>query len=292
MAMSESTTINTIITHPGGAHKDDFLACAVLLSAYPVAIERRDPTAEELADPAIAVIDIGHEHIPEKHNFDHHQFPVDQTPTCSLSLVLQHMGLYDDARRFCDWLEVAEWLDCRGAAKTAAWMGIACDAIPKLDSPIDSAVLRRFASESKLEPGNVIWELMRMIGSDLLKYIKTMRTRIDELAGIVKIWELNGIGKVAFIPRSDDLPKNPTMGLHYYLLQEGIAEEVIGMVYPDSRGDGYGLKRYDDNSAIDFTRIEQEEDVSFAHRSGFIAKTSATEPERLKALFEAATIES
>ena len=64
------------------------------------------------------------------------------------------------------------------------------------------------------------------------------------------------------------------------------------MVYPDARGDGYGLKRNDDNSAIDFTRIEQEEDVHFAHRSGFIAKTSATDPERLQALFIAAATPS
>ena len=52
--------IKTIITHPGGAHKDDFLACAVLLSKFPVSIFRRDPTEEELADPEIAVVDIGH----------------------------------------------------------------------------------------------------------------------------------------------------------------------------------------------------------------------------------------
>ena len=43
--------IKAILTHPGGAHKDDFLACAVLLSKFPVPIFRRDPTAEELTDP-------------------------------------------------------------------------------------------------------------------------------------------------------------------------------------------------------------------------------------------------
>ena len=56
--------IKTIITHPGGAHKDDFLACAVLLSKFPVSIFRCDPTEEELADPEIAVVDIGHHHDP------------------------------------------------------------------------------------------------------------------------------------------------------------------------------------------------------------------------------------
>jgi len=282
------TQLTTIITHPGGAHKDEFLACAALLTEHPVTIERRDPTPEDLANPAIAVIDIGHEHIPEKSNYDHHQFPADQTPTCSLSLVLQQMGLYEDARSFCDWLEVAEWLDCRGAAKTAAWLGVERDIVSKLTSPIDVTILRSFASESKLEPGTMIWELMRMIGNDLLEYIKTMRARIEGLASIVQIWELERVGKIVFIARSDELPDDPTIGLHHYLLQEGLAEEIVAMVTPDSRGVGYGLKRYDDHPAIDFTRIEQEEDVHFAHRSGFIAKTSATEPERLQTLLKTA----
>ena len=33
-----------------------------------------------------------------------------------------------------------------------------------------------------------------------------------------------------------------------------------------------------------FTRIDGAEDVHFAHARGFVAKTSATDPERLKAL--------
>ena len=51
--------ISSIITHPGGAHKDDFLACAVLLTQAPVAIQRRDPTEADLTDTSVAVLDIG-----------------------------------------------------------------------------------------------------------------------------------------------------------------------------------------------------------------------------------------
>ena len=77
--------IKTIITHPGGAHKDDFLACSVLLSNHPVSIFRRDPTEQELEDPEVAVVDIGHQHDPKLNNFDHHQLPRDHEPTCALS---------------------------------------------------------------------------------------------------------------------------------------------------------------------------------------------------------------
>ena len=42
--------INSIVTHPGGAHKDEFLACAVLLSKDSLPIYRREPTEVDLAD--------------------------------------------------------------------------------------------------------------------------------------------------------------------------------------------------------------------------------------------------
>ena len=99
--------IKRIITHPGSAHKDDFLACCVLIAESPVSIHRKDPDSEDLDDSSVAVIDVGDRHEPNNKNFDHHQFPRDRVPTCSLSLVLQDLGLYDDARSFCDWLETA-----------------------------------------------------------------------------------------------------------------------------------------------------------------------------------------
>ena len=80
------TLIETILTHPGGAHKDEFLACSVLLALHPVPLVRREPTPEDLANPAICVVDVGHQHEPALHNFDHHQLPKDHPPTCSLSL--------------------------------------------------------------------------------------------------------------------------------------------------------------------------------------------------------------
>ena len=77
---------STILTHPGSAHKDEFLACCVLLAEHPVPIERREPLPNDLADPAVAVVDVGHRHEPALNNFDHHQLAKDHPPTCSLSL--------------------------------------------------------------------------------------------------------------------------------------------------------------------------------------------------------------
>ena len=275
-----------LITHPGSAHKDDFLSCAILVAETSAPIERREPTVEELENPTIAVIDIGHQHQPGLSNFDHHQFPRDATPTCSLSLVLQHLGLYEDARSFCEWLEPAEWFDCRGANQTAKWMGVDREVMFKLNSPIDHTVLRAFSKETIISPGDTLWEVMRWSGRDLLEYIRGMRTRINAMADYVQVWNLEIEGlvspKAIFVERSDSLPSDPLQGISFFLEEQGIADQVIALVYPDSRGTGYGLKRHEDHPRVDFNALEGTPSVHFIHKSGFLAKTNETASEALK----------
>jgi hypothetical protein len=285
--------LKSIVTHPGGAHKDDFLACAVLLTQAPVAIERREPTEADLADSTIAVLDVGGEHAPERSNFDHHQFPRDMVPTCALSLVLQHLGIYEDAREFCSWLEVAEWFDCRGPNDTAEWLGMDRETIGKLNSPLDITILRRFASQTEHKPGEPIWEIMRMIGQDLVDYVKNLRERLNFVAEHAEIWTL-GSGenqfKAMFMPRTDPLPDETSAGLGGHVMALGLEEEILALIYPDSRGNGYGMRRFNDDQRMDFSQLEGEVDVHFAHARGFIAKTSSADVERLKMLVNSAYI--
>jgi hypothetical protein len=282
-------TFSQILTHPGGSHKDEFLACCLLLAENPVQIVRREPTNEDLEDLAIAVVDVGHEHVPERGNFDHHQFPRDHPPVCALSLVLQYLGVYDDARKFCDWLEAAEWFDTRGPVETARWLGVARETLFKLNSPIDTTLLRRFAGAVELNPGEPLWEVMSWIGADLLGYLKNLRERLDFIGEVGEFWELGTPEhsfKVFFMPRTDPIPDDPSSGLARFIELHPTAGEIAGLVYPDRRGGGYGLSRHHDHPGLDFTRIEGSEDVHFAHARGFVAKTSATDPARLRELVE------
>jgi hypothetical protein len=281
----------TILTHPGSAHKDEFLACSVLVALHPVPIVRREPTAADLADPTVAVVDVGHRHEPALNNFDHHQLHKDHPPTCSLSLVLQHLGLYEDARRFCEWLEPAEWFDCRGPITTAKFLGVDRDTLPKLNSPIDITLLRRFALATRLEPADPLWVVLRMVGEDLLDYVRTLRARLDFIAQHAEIWDLDLGGapaKILFLPRTDPLPEEPSMGVDRYIESAGLAPTVIGTVVPDRRSTGYGLSRFQDNPRLDFTRIAESPGVHFAHARGFVAKTSLTDPAQLQALLQRA----
>ncbi|GAA5496224.1 hypothetical protein Rhal01_02406 [Rubritalea halochordaticola] len=277
-------SIERIVTHPGGAHKDDFLACSLLVHHFGVGIDRREPSEEDVANPNVCVVDVGEEHDEEKRNFDHHQFPRDYEPTCALSLVLRYLGLYEDARLYCDWLETAEWMDTRGPVKTAKWLGVERDAMAKLNSPIDVTMLRRFAKQDKHEPGEPIWELMKMMGSDLVEYLEGMRARMNFISEHAQVWEIEEGFKVLFMPRTEPLPTEPSAGLGRYIESVEEAQGCVGMVYPDRRGEGYGLTRFNDDLRLEFTRVEAENDVHFAHVAGFVAKTSATEESRLREL--------
>ena len=277
--------LKTIITHPGGAHKDDFLACSVLLSNHPVSIFRRDPAEQELENPEVAVVDIGHQHDPKLNNFDHHQLPRDHEPTCALSLVLQKFEIYEDTKEFCSWLETTEWFDCRGPHDTAEWLGVDREAMAKLNSPLDVTMFQAFAKQKEHHPGEPVWEVMKMMGTDLVQYVTGLRGRIDQVAKIEEFWDL-GQGedmiKVAFVPRTEPEVEEASGGLAWRIKELGLEEEVVAMVYPDSRGEGYGMRRYNDSPVVDFSKLSEEPEVHFTHNRGFIAKTSCTEISRLQ----------
>ena len=289
------TTVQLIVTHPGGAHKDDFLACSLLAHLHGVPIERREPTDEELATPSICVVDVGGAHDPSLNNFDHHQFPRNAPPLCALSLVLQKMGLYEDALSFCAWLRPAEWLDTLGPNETARLMGIPRTALGELNSPLDTTLLNRFASHTEIQPENPVYQVMCMVGEDIVSYLRNLRERLDYLKQHAQYWTVEKDGEpihALFLERSDTLSDDPSFGVYAFVESEGKTSEIQALVYPDRRGKGYGLTRYDDNQRLDFSQIELHDEVLFAHKRGFIAKVSATDPTRLQELLAMAVVKS
>lgn len=279
--------IQSILTHPGGAHKDDLLATCVLIAKYSAPVVRRDPTEAELDDPRVAVVDVGGRHEPERSNFDHHQFPREHLPTCALSLVLDHYGLYQDAQRFCDWLEPAEWFDSRGPKKTAEMLGVPRRAVAQLHSPVDVTLLRRFAKSSELRAGEWLYEALRAVGEDLLDYLRTVRERIDFVGERGERWTLEHESdriEAVFLPRTDPLPDEPSATVASYVRAHDLGDRMCALVYPDRRGPGYGISRWEDHPRLDFARVKELPDVTFAHKSGFMCKTSTTDPGRLEEL--------
>jgi hypothetical protein len=73
-----------------------------------------------------------------------------------------------------------------------------------------------------------------------------------------------------------------------YIRAQRLESVIVAIVYPDRRGGGFGIGRYEDHPRLDFSRVEREPDVHFAHKSGFMCKTTATDPARLRALISLA----
>lgn len=279
--------IHTILTHPGGAHKDDLLAVCVLAALHKAPIVRRDPSQADLDDPGVVIVDVGGSHDPSRSNFDHHHFPRSHAPTCALSLVLQHLGLYEDALLFCEWVETAEWFDSRGPNRTAEWLGVPRKVLSQLDSPVDKALLRAFAASNAHAPGELVYDLLALVGQDLLDTLQQARARLDDVERHVQRWSIphgDDTIEALFLPRADALPDEPSGSLQEYIRVKGLGDRIAAIVYPDRRGKGYGIARYEDHPRLDFGRVAGEPDVHFAHTTGFVCKTTATEPARLQAL--------
>lgn len=294
-------TIQLIVTHPGGAHKDDFLACCLLAHLHGVPIQRREPSDEDLANVTTCVVDVGGVHDAELNNFDHHQFPRDAPPLCALSLVLQNLGLYEDALSFCAWLRPAEWLDTLGPNETAKLMGIPRAAFSDLNSPIDITLLNRFANHTQLAPGDAIYQVMCMVGEDIVNYVRSLRERLDFLKQHCQWWTIETGGsdspngapiQALFLEQSDVIASDPSFGLYAFIAEQEKEDHVHALVYPDRRGSGYGLTRYEDCPRLNFSNIENHDDVRFAHKRGFVAKVDATDPARLKELLVLAVVNS
>ena len=104
-----------------------------------------------------------------------------------------------------------------------------------------------------------------------------------------QIWTVDD-HEILFLPRTDPMPDEPSAGIDRYLATIGKDKSVAALIYPDRRGSGYGLSRHNDNPLYDFTRIDKEPDVHFAHARGFVAKTSASEISRVKELLGLARV--
>jgi hypothetical protein len=172
--------------------------------------------------------------------------------------------------------------------ETARWLGVGRETLPKLQSPVDLTLLRRFAGSSEIRPGETLWEAMKWIGDDLLAYVRNLRERLDYISRNAQFWEIPhpaGNFRILAMQRTETMPDEPSAGLGRFIQALPPEEQnIVGLVYPDRRGSGYALSRHNDHPRLDFTRIQEEPDVHFAHARGFVAKTSATDAARLMEL--------
>lgn len=262
-----------IIVHPGRAHRDDFLSCCVALAtteAHPI-IERRKPIEDELNNVDILVLDIGMKYDPAKRNFDHHQFRRDKQPECAFTLLIQDMGLAETFN-YQGWYRTTAEIDVLGPRLTAKRMGLR-EFPYRLSSPIEDSLLRIFSDLEEVTPSSIIYQIMKSIGSDILtqaqKYEQRIHFLLAELAkrdnALLSIIDVrNGLRGFMLLGKEIE-------GLKY--IRDNFYSGIGFLVAHNDRGKGWTLYRYDDDPRIDFSQIEDDERIQFAHKNGFIAKT-------------------
>jgi len=259
-----------IITHPGQSHRDEFLACCLLIAEHGnIHIARRDPTEDELTCDQTYVIDVGGQYSQDLLNFDHHHFPRESPPNCALSMVMRHLGIYSSSTAIFPWLTPTEILDCKGPIALANWAGTDRDSLMGLMSPVESQMLQVFSRYESIDPSDCIHIMMGYIGTGILTYLNAVGTRLELLEQSLsfRVGELLCIDTRHIVSGKDD----PALGLEIFC-KTRLTDEPAVTVTSDDRGNGFTLFRRNDNPKIDFSRIKDEPDVVFAHTNGFIAK--------------------
>lgn len=274
---SAMKNVQTIITHPGGAHRDDFRAVAIAMALFPNAtVHRRNPTEEELEDPTVLILDVGGRHEPERLNFDHHQFPRDHEPVCALTLLLQHLGLYEVAQATWPWLRATEVLDSKGPLALAKEFGLTQEASAAFIEPETGFMVSEFGA------GRSDAALMVAYGKHLLAELKDTKERHALLSVQAEAYYVGG--NLVLDTRAIAGSDRPAFAVESWLKSHGHDPSVV--VSNDDRGEGVSLYRRNDAPGVDFSRLAGDPRVVFAHVGGFIAKTKAglTEEDLLELL--------
>lgn len=265
--------MSNIITHGGPAHADEFIAVALVLASDPNAvISRRMPTPEELADPETWVVDIGGQYDPQLRNFDHHGVPGTEG-RCAFDLVVAHLGMTDAAKAASPWMGFKTSIDCLGPDKTAEAFGMTLGAFYASLSPIEAQVLQVFSAAKDIRPGDLLHQLLLMVGQGLLTYWQTFQPQLL-VAREAPILEVEGLKFCDF--------RGPKMIKIMPAVTTAVMEEVgaAGSVSTDNRDPGCErrviLYRHRNHPRVDFRRLNPAA-MHFVHDNGFLAKTRTGE---------------
>lgn len=293
-----------IVTHAGSAHADEVVSSALLL-AYDDSISSitrvNQASTTELDDPAIYVLDIGRQHDPGLLNFDHHHFDPDAPPRCTLSLVIDHLGLIGAARRCWPWLEAFERWDTGGPVAVENHFKIPGLALtlPLLPAPLEQTIIDIFSAQKRLMPDDIIFQMLRTLGSKLLTELQQLpdlinwygqhavtRARIPPGIQAVK-WEAlsvlpEWIDEIA-LTKWPDVPRALARKAFQLFLREKAPAARL-TITPDERGSGFVLTSASNAEPIDFRVLAGDPEITYIHATGFMAVTRSMDDDVVKKL--------
>ena len=314
-----------IITHAGRAHLDDFVSCAIAIvnatwrrmefgerSDHPITLRaaiaetvqdtviyRRNPTAEEIEDKDVLVLDVGGQYDPSKGNFDHHQLPKGSKDS-AMTLFAANIGLpdgsfdgsvYEPGNPFptdslAEFMEMAfPWfrtraeVDSCGPFATAKAKGVEWETVSSFLGPFEDMILGQF--EEERIPMNrimLIDQLATMIAEKFDAYRRVASTMKRESPWWAE--DLVILDFTACYPKDAEAVSDIITDRE----KGGVA------IFHDNRGEGLTILRLHDDPRIDFTKVKDDPEVAFCHNGGFIVKTKSKDLDKAWRLIESAYI--
>lgn len=269
--------VRRIVVHGGLAHTDDIMACAIAFAygvPHDAAIERRNPTPEELADPTTLVLDVGGVCDPERLDFDHHQRGRDAAPKCAYKLFAEWIGADEELAQLYPWYAAWNLVDVLGTHGTARRLGIAGEVLEGfVGHPLADLVIRQFASDPVFRTQTVV---------KLSNGIDKTRRCWTQINANAVLTEIAGLPVADFRACStDEVSRCSDAWMRL--------RKPACLVSLDNRGTGLTVLRFNDDPRLDFARCAGRPYALFAHPGGFILKTQRRDDDLETILKEART---
>ncbi len=275
-----------IITHGGTAHQDEVLAIMLLLADRRgsqnqfTSIERREPTAQELNDPDVWVIDVGGRYEPSLHNFDHHQLGEDNNEV-ALSLVAKYIlseATYASVADFWPWLPLLKAIDNRGPTNARKEFKLPSNALSLTQSPIAMSLTKLVSERTRLAwmDGANLMMLMAEMGGVLLTELVTSAARmklLEEKAILLRVLD----GGVVVLDIRGVGTNNPGQLVEFFIFKKNLNPLFTISLPEQGRPENDGcvvvLRRDKHPGAAnyDFSRLSKEPYCKFSHSNGFLA---------------------
>lgn len=264
------------VVHAGACHRDDVYAMAIASEYLGVNwFERRDPTAAELLDPGVLVLDVGGQYNGEVSNYDHHQFPREHEPVCALTLLCRSLGIDAAMRELFPWYAGTELLDSKGPFAMAKEAGTTWDKMVPLLGPVEEML---FAAISAC-PVVVDCQWLKDTGRSIRKQIEAAAEWFEVAdSGLVKLGTvtgkqdqvIHGLAASTLVPTPE---ATKMLGIYRQRIQKREGITIDWSLTLDDRGPGYTLYRFGDSPRLDFSKVAGLPGVTFAHTGGFLVKT-------------------
>jgi hypothetical protein len=290
------------ITRPGVVYLDEWLSIALLTAVnYSAVIERRAVSEDDFRDPTRVIVNQGGQqfldwgakrpilHQPSAIVLDHHYLSQDAAPVCTISMVLDILGLVEIARKVWPWLRYYEIRDSKGedrltetvvnnlldimgadylSGSESQYLPEMWQVLKPLQSPIEITMMMMFGKYRIHYPGSRMHRMLQAIGDESLNFLQSVKDRWELLSREAKVGYIKGhkwIDATCIAPQD-----MPSLELGRWI--NDYHPDAVGSITLDDKGRTLRIYRRKESPAINLHLIAGQPDVLYVHKDSKLAK--------------------